>query len=115
MRAWKALAACAIFAISAPAVAADKVTLTFWAFADWTTGTQGDELKRQIAEFEKANPDITVNLEGKGSTDIIAGLIANGSAPGIDIVSTQYRASSIVQANALADLTPFWDASDAAF
>ena len=115
MRAWRALAACAIFAVSAPAVAADKATVTFWAFSDWTTGTQGDELKRQIAAFEKANPDITVNLEGKGSTDIIAGLIANGSAPGIDIVSTQYRASSIVQAHALADLTPEWEASDPAF
>lgn len=115
MRALKALAVCAAFAVSAPAMAADKVTLTFWAFADWTTGVQGDELKRQISAFEQANPDITVNLEGKGSTDIIAGLIANGSAPGIDIIATQYRASSIVQANALADLSAEWAASDAAF
>lgn len=97
------------------ASAADKVKVTFWAFADWTTGTQGDEIKRQIAGFEKANPDIDVELDGKPSTDIIAGLIVNGKAPGVDVVSTQYRASSLVQANVLSDLMAQWKASPADF
>jgi multiple sugar transport system substrate-binding protein len=95
------------------ASAADQTKLVFWTFADWTTGTQGDELKRQVAAFEHANPNITVEVDGKPSTDIIAGLIANGSAPGVDLVSTQYRASSLVQGNVLADLSAQWNASSA--
>jgi multiple sugar transport system substrate-binding protein len=94
---------------------ADPTKLVFWAFADWTTGSQGDALKAQIVAFEKANPDIAVDLEGKPSTDIIAGLVANGNAPGVDVVSTQYRASSLVQAGVLVDLTPYWSASKPEF
>ena len=95
------------------ASAADQTKLVFWTFADWTTGTQGDEIKRQVAAFEQANPDIAVELDGKPSTDIIAGLIANGTAPGVDVVTTQYRASSLVQGNVLADLSAQWNASSA--
>ena len=95
--------------------AADPTKIVVWTFADWTTGTQGDEIKRQVAAFEKANPDITVELDGKPSTDIIAGLIANGTAPGVDVVTTQYRASSLVQANVLSDLSGQWNASTPEF
>jgi multiple sugar transport system substrate-binding protein len=97
------------------AIVARGVTLNIWLFADWTTGAQGDELKRQIAEFEKRNPGIDVQINGKQSTEIIAGLIANGSAPGVDVVSTQLRASSLVQANVLTDLTPYWNAASSDF
>jgi ABC-type sugar transport system permease subunit len=95
------------------ASAADQTKLVFWTFADWATGTQGDEIKRQVAAFEQANPDIAVEVDGKPSTDIIAGLIANGTAPGVDVVTTQYRASSLVQGNVLADLSAQWNASSA--
>ena len=79
------LALAAIGQLSSAAAEPSKIVV--WTFADWTTGTQGDEIKRQVAAFEKANPDITVELDGKPSTDIIAGLIANGTAPGVDVVA----------------------------
>jgi multiple sugar transport system substrate-binding protein len=94
---------------------ADPTKLVFWAFDDWTTGSQGDALKSQIAAFQKANPDIVIDLEGIPSTDIIAGLVANSNAPGVDVVATQYRASALVQAGALADLSSNFAASPAAF
>ncbi|MEP7241515.1 MAG: extracellular solute-binding protein [Devosia sp.] len=94
---------------------AEPVKLVFWTFADAATGAVGDVVKAQIAAFEKANPDITVDLEGKPSTDIIAGLIANANAPGVDVVTTQYRASSLVQAGVLADLTSYFAASSPEF
>jgi multiple sugar transport system substrate-binding protein len=104
-----------LFLLASSSMAASKVTLNIWLFADWTTGAQGDELKRQIAEFETQDPDINVQINGKQSTEIIAGLIANGSAPGVDVVATQLRASSLVQANVLADLTPYWNSASNAF
>ena len=52
------LAAFAAITTATSSFAAEKVTLSLWTFSDWTTGTQGDELKRQIAAFEQANPDI---------------------------------------------------------
>jgi multiple sugar transport system substrate-binding protein len=101
--------------LASSATTARGMTLNIWLFADWTTGTQGAELKRQIAEFEKQNPDIDVQINGKQSTEIIAGLIANGSAPGVDVVATQLRASSLVQAHVLADLTPYWNSASNVF
>ncbi len=101
--------------LASASMAAEKTTLNIWLFADWTTGTQGDELKRQIAEFEKQNPNIDIQISAKQSTEIIAGLIANGRSPGVDVVATQLRASSLVQAGVLTDLTPYWDASPDAF
>jgi multiple sugar transport system substrate-binding protein len=114
MFAFAAMVAFSLFSVGEAALAA-PTKLVFWAFADWTTGSQGDALKAQIAAFEKANPDITIDLEGKPSTDIIAGLVANGNAPGVDAVATQFRASSLVQAGALADLASYFKASPAAF
>jgi multiple sugar transport system substrate-binding protein len=109
----------AVFAASmmlaSASMAAEKTSLNIWLFADWTTGTQGDELKRQIAAFEQANPDIAVQINPKQSTEIIAGLIANGKSPGVDVVATQLRASSLVQAHVLTDLTPYWKASTSSF
>ena len=101
--------------LASASIAAEKTTLNIWLFADWTTGTQGDELKRQIAAFEKQNPDVDIQISAKQSTEIIAGLIANGRSPGVDVVATQLRASSLVQAGVLTDLTPYWSASPDAF
>src|SRR5208282_4871537 len=67
--------------------------------------------EQTFAAFEQANPDIAVEVDGKPSTDIIAGLIANGTASGVDVVTTQYRASSLVQGNVLADLSAQWNAT----
>ena len=101
--------------LTSASVAAEKTTLNIWLFADWTTGSQGDEMKRQIAAFEKQNPDIEVHINPKQSTEIIAGLIANGRSPGVDVIATQLRASSLVQGHMLTDLTPYWKASTDAF
>ena len=101
--------------LTSASVAAEKTTLNIWLFADWTTGSQGDEMKRQIAAFEKQNPDIEVHINPKQSTEIIPGLIANGKSPGVDVIATQLRASSLVQGHVLTDLTPYWKASTDAF
>jgi len=66
---------------AAPAVA--PVTVEFWVFSDWASGTAGDLFNTFKKEFEAANPGITINIVGKPGGDIETGTVA-GAGTGVE-------------------------------
>jgi multiple sugar transport system substrate-binding protein len=91
-------------------------SLTFWTFSDWTTGAVGDSMKSLVSGFEKKNPNITVKVVGKTSTDIVTGIAANGTSGSVDVVTTQFGPGSpLIGAGALKDLTSDWKAAGSSY
>jgi multiple sugar transport system substrate-binding protein len=96
--------------VNARPAGSEDVTLEFWTFADFAEGPAGDVFADLIAEFEEANPGVTVEFVGKPAPEIVSGLVASvGSGEAPDVVTTQLTAGGpLVTAGALTDVGPYW-------
>ncbi|MDA8438834.1 MAG: sugar ABC transporter substrate-binding protein [Propionibacterium sp.] len=87
-----------------------KVAITFW---DDNGGVRTPAWQKIISDFEKQNPNITVNYVGVGSSSIeqkYNTAIAGGSPPDVGMVSSQYLASLVAQ-KALVPLDSMYSSS----
>lgn len=92
-------------ALAVPTRAAGSpVTITWWS---WSHDAELENVKKYVAQFEKANPDIKVNLVYVNWTDIPKKLpiaVAGGSAPDVANVDP-YWAYDLADAGVYYDLT----------
>jgi multiple sugar transport system substrate-binding protein len=84
-----ALALVAALVVTAAAVAAganrtSPVKLTVW--VGWSAGNELTSFKALAAEYDKAHPDVTLNVVGGITDDKIVAAIRSGNAP--DVVSS---------------------------
>jgi multiple sugar transport system substrate-binding protein len=88
------------------------VTLEFWTFTDYAAGTPGQLHKTFISEFEKANPNIKVNLVPKLGGDMISGLVTGASAGKLpDVVCLFWSGvPSLIDKKVVRDVTSQWNA-----
>lgn len=108
------LEACGTTTSSAPA---SNVTLTFWTFTDYAAGTPGQLHQTFISDFEKANPNIKVNLVPKGGGDMISGLVTGASAGNLpDVVCLFWTGvPSLIDKKVVRDVTSQWNAMPQAY
>lgn len=94
------------------APAAKPVTLDFWIFSDWATGTAGDLFNSMIRDFENANPGITVNMIGKSGDDIQNGMVTGagtGVEPDVATLGLNFG-DTVVRTGVIQDVKPWFDA-----
>nr|WP_306263401.1 ABC transporter substrate-binding protein [Pararhizobium sp. IMCC3301] len=98
-------------------VHAAEVELEYWVYSDFGAGKAGELQKTFIAEFEKANPGVKINLSAKGDGDLTSGQIAgaaSGTLPDVFMNSTAVG-STLTAAGALKNIKAEWDAMPAEF
>lgn len=86
---------------SGPAIDASPATGTIEV---WAMGTEGELMSKLTAEFEKANPDATVNVTAVPWSDYLTKIqtaVASGSTPDMTMIGSTALAS-VVAADALA-------------
>lgn len=86
-----------------------QTTLTFW---EYYSGTQLTWLQDQVKEFEKANPNVKVNLvQIVGSQYVQKSLasVATGTTPDLLLNNIVVDYPTLVAGGVLKDLTPYWD------
>lgn len=113
------LAACAPAAAPAEATkepaeapsSGKEVTLEFWTFQDYATGVPLDIYKGWIAEFEKANPGLKVNITGKPGSDILANVLTAASSGDLpDAIQIQLGVGGdLISIDALVDMAPWFN------
>ncbi len=89
--------------------AAGKTNLTFW---EYYSGTQLTWLKGQVARFEKANPNVSVQLVqvvGSQQDQKLLASVATGSTPDLFINNIVVDNPTLVAGGVMKDLTPYWD------
>jgi multiple sugar transport system substrate-binding protein len=93
----------------ATAPATEPVTIEYWTFGEFAN-TQA--MKDAIAEFQAANPNITVDVVGKPDTEIQAGIIAGASSGQIpDVYNIALNVGAeMLKAGALKDISAEWNA-----
>lgn len=86
-----------------------KTTLTFW---EYYSGTQLTWLKDQVAKFEKANKNVTVNLVqvvGSQQDQKLLASVATGTTPDLFINNIVVDNPTLVSGGVMKDLTSYWD------
>ncbi|WBU36963.1 ABC transporter substrate-binding protein [Homoserinibacter sp. YIM 151385] len=98
-------------AISSDGGAADgRTTLTFWSYY---SGTQADWLEAQVAAFEKANPDVSIDIVqtvGDQQDQKLLASVATGTTPDLFINNIVVDYPTLVAGGVTADLSDYWDA-----
>ena len=92
----------------------EPVTIEFWTFGEFATA---QAMIDSIAEFEAANPNITVELVGKPDTEITVGVIAGASSGEMPDVynlalNTGYE---MIKAGGLYDMSAEWNTLSAEY
>jgi multiple sugar transport system substrate-binding protein len=105
-----ALAVLAALAITAVAVAGSvkssgPTKLTIW--VGWSAGHELTSFKALAAEYDKAHPDVTINVVGGITDDKIVAAIRSGNAP--DVVSSfnSYNVGNYCGTGGWIDLKPY--------
>jgi multiple sugar transport system substrate-binding protein len=101
------LAGCSIS--STPAASGDKVTLRFWSYY---TGTSKTWLQSQVKLFEKANPDVTIQIVetvGSQQDQKLLASVATKTTPDIFLNNIVVDYPSLVAGGVAKDLTSYWD------
>jgi multiple sugar transport system substrate-binding protein len=104
-----ALTGCSISSNSTGGSGGNKTTLTFWQYYQ---GTQLTWLKGQVKKFEKANPDVSVNLVqvvGSQQDQKLLASVATGSTPDLFINNIVVDYPTLVGGGVMKDLTPYWN------
>jgi multiple sugar transport system substrate-binding protein len=116
-KALKAIMVLALAIIVSGAVWAAPVSLEFWTFDDWGRGAEGTMFKTFIDEFQKANPNITINFVAKPGNDIQSGLVTGAGSGTLPDVFTMglNAANTLVRASVPEDLSAQLKAMPAAF
>lgn len=95
--------------ISQSSTEGGKTTLTFW---QYYAGTQLTWLKKQVAAFEKDNPDVDVKLVqvvGDQQDQKLLASVATGKTPDLFINNIVVDYPTLVGGKAMLDLTPYWN------
>lgn len=101
------LAGCSIS--STPAASGDKVTLRFWSYY---TGTSKTWLQSQVKIFEKANPDVKIQIVetvGSQQDQKLLASVATKTTPDIFLNNIVVDYPSLVAGGVAKDLTSYWD------
>ena len=106
-----ALAGCAIPSNTSSTSSGSKapVTLTFW---EYYTGTELTWLKDQVKTFEKANPNVTINLVqtvGSQQDQKLLASTSTGNGPDLFINNIVVDYPTLVAGKVMKNLTPYWD------
>lgn len=94
---------------SGSASSSGKVNLTFW---EYYSGTQLTWLKGQVAKFEKANSDVSVQLVqvvGSQQDQKLLASVATGGTPDLFINNIVVDNPTLVAGGVMKDLTPYWN------
>ena len=122
-RAAAALAACASLALLATACtgqsdtganddASKETTINFW--HAWSAPNEVKAVKSLVAGFEKAHPNIHVNIVGNMTDDKINQALRSGGSKAPDVISsfTTNNVGKFCSSGALVDLNPFFKKAD---
>ncbi|WP_369236618.1 ABC transporter substrate-binding protein [Streptomyces sp. R21] len=122
-RAAAALAACAALALLATACtgqsdaganddASKETTINFW--HAWSAPNEVKAVKSLVAGFEKAHPNIHVNIVGNMTDDKINQALRSGGSKAPDVISsfTTNNVGKFCSSGALVDLNPFFKKAD---
>ncbi len=104
-----ALALAAALVVTAAAVAANAhrtspVKLTVW--VGWSAGNELTSFKALAAEYDKAHPDVTVNVVGGITDDKIVAAIRSGNAPDVASSFNSYNVGNYCGSGGWIDLAP---------
>jgi multiple sugar transport system substrate-binding protein len=86
-----------------------KVTLTFW---EYYTGTSATWIKSQVKKFEKANPNVTIDVVetvGAQQDQKLLGSVATKTTPDLFLNNIVVDYPSLVAAGVAKNLTPYWN------
>lgn len=86
------------------------ITLTFWEY--YAPGGQQQWIKGQVASFEKANPDIKVDLVQSDGTTFdqkLLGSVSTGQTPDLFINNIVVDYPTLQHAGVMLNLTKYWD------
>ncbi|MFE4367102.1 ABC transporter substrate-binding protein [Streptomyces sp. NPDC056835] len=88
-----------------------KTSLTFW--HGWSAPAEVKAIQENIDRFEKAHPNITVNVVGNINDDKLNQALRAGGSKGPDVVSsfTTSNVGKFCSSGAFADLAPFIEKS----
>lgn len=89
-----------------------EITLEYWTYVQYSTGTVGEMFRDFADEFEAANPGVTVEIVGKPDTEIHAGVVAGASSGQLpDLYNMAYNTGyEVSRINAVQDVKDLWDA-----
>lgn len=88
-----------------------EIVIDFWNFSDWTTGDYGSLFETFISEFEETHPGVTINMTGKGSADILAGILTGASSsvlPNVFVLGLG-DGLQVMETGVLKDISSEWD------
>lgn len=104
-----AVSGCSISSNSSGSGSSGTTTLTFW---EYYGGTQLTWLKGQVATFQKANPEVKINLVqvvGAQQDQKLLASVATGTTPDLFINNIVVDNPTLVSGGVMADLTSYWD------
>jgi multiple sugar transport system substrate-binding protein len=105
-----ALTGCAISSDSSASGSGGKVTLRFW---EYYTGTGSTWIKDQVKKFEKANPNVTIDVVqtvGSQQDQKLLASVATKTTPDLFLNNIVVDYPSLVAGGVAKDLTSYWDA-----
>jgi raffinose/stachyose/melibiose transport system substrate-binding protein len=99
-------------ATSAPAVSGEKVELTFWWWAESDAPGADKWMAETVAEYQKINPNITVNVVPQSTDTLISGFTAAATAKSGPDLASQWATIPVLSqvwtnaVNPISDLVP---------